>query len=138
MKKNKNIVILLLFEYAFCIIMFIAIFIFLIWIKFSLIIATFFGIIALSFYFEYIIKFINLIFDIKNQRIITEKLYVNTIIEEKNDFKYKQIEFNKVKNGKFIGEKITLIADNKIDIKENTFVEISYYIKSKVILNINN
>ncbi len=112
---------------------------------FSFTIATKFEVVSLNIFFLisslYFIGFSfnlhKIIYDIRNNNLLTEKVFISFIKENKFDgfaFKrYLYLHCNKVKGKRYTGEILELKSKNDFEIVEGTFADITYYKKSKIL-----
>lgn len=111
-----------------------------IWNRDKYILIVVFVTVSSIYYFNGIVNLFNIIIDVKKNRIITEKLYIRYLCERRFDCdffkKYYDIKCHKVKGKKYTHEEVYLKASKMFDIQVKTFVEISYYEKSKIVKNI--
>jgi len=105
--------------------------------KFKIISLNIFLLISSVYFVQFLFNICNVIYDIKRNNIVTEKVFISFLKEKKFEgfgFKrYLYLRCNKVKGKRYTGEILELKSKNDLDITEGIFANITYYKKSKII-----
>lgn len=139
--KNYEYVMPFVWECVLLLTMYFFIIMFVIWTKFQSMLINIYSFAAGLYYLDFFNMLLNIIRDLKENNIVTEYMYVSLINKNRFDFlftkKYLDIQCHKVKGKRYTGEIIYLKSSKEINLKEKSFLEISYYKNSKIIYNIN-
>lgn len=135
--KKNNKMMPFMWEAIILLVIYFLIIIFLIWTRFRYFLTNIFMIAYIIFESKIFLRLFEIIKDVKNNDIINEFVYVDSIFERKYELlsfrKFYVLRCHKVRAKKFTNEIIFLKSAKKIDIKEKSFIKITYYKNSKII-----
>lgn len=127
-------------DYIVSLIFYIFICIFMFLTKFQLILMDIAFIISSIYFISNIVEMINLILKILKNDVVTEDICIFYIFDNRFEDlfnkRYTAIVCHKVKNNKFTNEKVNLKSSFSINLKEKSYANVTYYKKSKIVVEI--
>lgn len=123
-------------------IIFIILCIYMVIIKFQFIFVDIVFIVSSIYFIGNILEMFRIIFEVVNDNLISEEVCVIYICPNKFDGlfnkSYMVMDCRKTKNNRFTNETLALKSSLFINIKEKSFVNVTYYKKSKILIKIDN